>query len=116
VLRLLAIGLVAGFFSALFGVGGGIVVVPLLLVVAHFELRPATATSLAGIGLTAAAGTVIYAFHGLVEPGKAALLGVPAAFGAVVGTWLQQRVPTNATTLLFAILLVGVAVRLVLTS
>jgi uncharacterized membrane protein YfcA len=44
------------------------------------------------------------------------LLGIPAAFGAVGGTWLQQRVPTNATTLLFAALLVGVAVRLVLTS
>jgi uncharacterized membrane protein YfcA len=116
VLPLLGIGIVAGFFSALFGVGGGIVVVPLLLIVARFDLRPATATSLAGIGLTAAAGTVIYAVHGLVEPSKAALLGVPAAFGAVAGTWLQQRVPAEATTLLFAALLVGVAIRLVLTA
>ena len=45
-MRLVAIGLLAGFFSALFGVGGGIVAVPLLILVAGFEPRSATATSL----------------------------------------------------------------------
>lgn len=106
------IGLVAGFFSALFGVGGGILIVPLLLLVARFEVRSATATSLAAIGITALAGTVAYALHGEVEPVKGALLGVPAAFGAVAGTTLQQRVPTRTLSLLFALLLAAIAVRL----
>ena len=58
-MRLVLIGLVAGFFSALFGVGGGLVIVPLLLLVAHWEERPAMATSLAAVGVTALAGTIL---------------------------------------------------------
>ena len=54
-MRFVVIGLLAGLFSALFGVGGGIVVVPLLILLAHFDERPAMATSLAAIGLIAPA-------------------------------------------------------------
>jgi uncharacterized membrane protein YfcA len=112
--RIVLIGLVAGFFSALFGVGGGIVIVPLLLLVARFEVRPAAATSLAAIGITALAGTVTYVVHGDVEPVYAALIGVPAAAGAVGGTALQQRLPTRALSLLFAALLAAIGIRLLL--
>jgi uncharacterized protein len=113
--RLVLIGLVAGFFSALFGVGGGVVIVPLLLLVASFEVRPSTATSLAAIGITAAVGTITYAFQGEVEPLYAALVGIPAAGGAVAGTAFQQRLPTRTLSLLFAALLAGIGVRLLLT-
>jgi uncharacterized membrane protein YfcA len=112
--RLVLIGVVAGFFSALFGVGGGIVIVPLLVLVEGFEERPAAATSLAAIGITALAGTLFYAFHGRVEVVDAALVGIPAAFGAVAGAALQQRLPRRAISLLFSALLVAVAVRLLL--
>lgn len=112
--RLVAIGLAAGFFSALFGVGGGIVVVPLLLVLLHFELRPATATSLAAIGITALVGTIAYVLHHDVQGDYGALLGLPAAIGAVGGTAIQQRVNTRTLSLLFAALLVGLAVKLLL--
>jgi len=110
--RLILIGLVAGFFSALFGVGGGIVIVPLLLVVAKFDLRPAAATSLAAIGITAAAGVITYVVHGQVEPAYAALVGVPAAFGAAAGSSLQQRLPVRTLSFLFAVLLVAIAIRM----
>jgi uncharacterized membrane protein YfcA len=110
--RLVLIGVVAGFFSALFGVGGGIVIVPLLVLAAGFEERPAAATSLAAIGITALAGTLFYAYHGRVDVVDAALVGLPAAGGAVVGTALQQRLPRRALTLLFSALLVAVAMRL----
>jgi uncharacterized protein len=110
--RLILIGLVAGFFSALFGVGGGIVIVPLLLLVARWEIRSATATSLAAIGITAIAGVAAYLFHHDVQADYAALLGVPAAAGAVGGAALQQRVNTRVLSLAFAALLVGIAVDL----
>ena len=74
-MRFIAIGLVAGFFSALFGVGGGIVVVPLLILAAGFEERPAMATSLASIGLIALAGTIPYALRGDVDWRLRLLLG-----------------------------------------
>jgi uncharacterized membrane protein YfcA len=110
--RLVVIGLVAGFFSALLGVGGGTVIVPLLLLTASWETRAAAATSLAAIGITALSGVVNYAFHGDVDVKYAALLGLPAAVGAVAGGTLQQRVRTRTLELLFAILLVATAVWL----
>ena len=108
--KLVAIGLIAGLFSALFGVGGGIVIVPLLIMLAGFESRPATGTSMAAIGITALAGTMLYALEGEVQVAHAALVGLPAAAGAVAGTAFQQRVSGRALTLGFAVLLATIAV------
>ena len=113
-MRLILIGLTAGFFSALFGVGGGIVIVPLLLLVGGWELRSATATSLAAIGITATAGVITYVAHGQVKPAYAALVGIPAACGALAGTTLQQRLPVRTLSFLFAALLVAIAVRMLI--
>ncbi len=111
-MSLVLIGLAAGFFSALFGVGGGIIVVPLLLLAGRWQERPAMATSLAAIGIIALAGTVSYGFHGELKPGAAAMVGLPAAFGALAGTAIQQRVANRTLSLLFALLLLGVGVKL----
>ena len=111
-LKVLSVGLVAGLFSTLFGVGGGIVIVPLLILLLGFQSRVATGTSLAAIGITALAGTILYAFEGHVDVAHAALVGLPAAAGAIVGTGLQQRVTGRALTLAFAGLLAVLAVWL----
>lgn len=113
-MRLVLIGVTAGFFSALLGVGGGVVIVPLLVVFTSLTLRPAAATSLAAIGITALAGTITYVFHGDVEPAYAALIGIPAAAGAIAGSTLQQRLPVRTLSFLFAALLAGIAIRLLL--
>jgi uncharacterized membrane protein YfcA len=110
--RLALTGLVAGFFAALFGVGGGIVVVPMLMLLCALRAHVATATSLAAIGITALAGAVTYAIHGEVHPWYAVLVGVPAAVGAIVGTTLAQRVRGHVLSYLFALFLVVVAVAL----
>jgi uncharacterized protein len=110
--RLLVIGLAAGLFSALFGVGGGIVIVPLLILLAGFAEREAAATSLAAIGITALAGAIGYAIAGRVDVADAALIGLPGAVGAVAGAAIQQRVPQRALTLAFAVLLVVIAALL----
>jgi uncharacterized membrane protein YfcA len=109
---LVVIGLVAGFFSALFGVGGGIIIVPLLLLFGHWQQRSAMATSLAAIGIIAVVGTISYAFHGELKPGAAVIVGIPAAVGAIAGTALQQRLANRTLSLLFALLLLAVGVRL----
>ena len=110
---LVLIGLVAGFFSALFGVGGGIVIVPLLLLVGGWEARSATATSLAAIGITAVSGVIAYSIHGDVNVGYAALVGLPAAGTVAFATSLQQRLRSGTVELLFAAFMVAVAVWLV---
>jgi uncharacterized protein len=106
------IGLVAGFFSALFGVGGGIVIVPLLLLTVRWELRSASATSLAAIAVTATAGVITYVVHDEVRPLYAALVGIPAAFGSFAGSSLQQRLPVRTLSYLFAAVIAGIAVDL----
>jgi uncharacterized membrane protein YfcA len=115
-MRLVVIGLGAGLFSALFGVGGGIVVVPLLLMVERFRERQAMATSLVAIVFIAVVGAATYAIHGEVKPGAAAAVGIPAAFGAVAGARLQQRIPTKWLSLAFAGVLVAVAIDLLVSS
>ena len=110
--RLVPIGLAAGFFSALFGVGGGVVIVPLLILAAGFAERPATATSLAAIGVTALAGVIVYATQGHVDAAAAALVGLPAAAGAVAGTAIQHRLTNRALSLAFALFLAAVGIVL----
>ena len=111
-MRLLLIGLVAGFFSALFGVGGGIVIVPLLVLLAAYPQRDAAGTSLAAIGVIALVGAVAYGVRGEVDLAYAALVGVPAAAGAVAGAAMQQRLPVRTLALGFAGLLVAVGVAM----
>jgi uncharacterized membrane protein YfcA len=113
-LPFVGIGLVAGFFSALFGVGGGVVIVPLLLLAVRWEMRQATATSLAAIGITATAGVITYVVHGEVRPYYALLIGVPAAFGAAGGSALHRRLPVRTLSFLFAALLLAIAVDMFL--
>jgi uncharacterized membrane protein YfcA len=110
--RLVGIGLVAGFFGALFGVGGGIVIVPLLIVFCQFGQRNASATSLAAILVSSVAGSITYALHGDLKPGAAAAIGLPAVLGVLAGTALQQRVPVQKLSYGFALLLAAVGVRL----
>jgi len=113
--RLVAIGLAAGVFSAFFGVGGGIVAVPLLILAAAFPERAATATSLLAIAITATAGVVVFALRGEVHVGYAVLVGLPAAVGALAGTALQQRIRISTLTYGFAVLLSAIGVWLLVT-
>jgi uncharacterized membrane protein YfcA len=110
--RLVAIGLAAGVFSAFFGVGGGIVAVPLLVLFAGLPERAATATSLMAIAITASAGVVVYGLRGEVEVGYAALVGIPAAVGAIAGSAWQQRIRVSTLSYGFAALLTALGIWL----
>jgi hypothetical protein len=112
--RLGLIGTVAGFFSGLFGVGGGIVIVPLLVLWLGYEEREATGTSLAAITAIAAVAAAVQGLYGNVHVDDGLLLGVPAVAGVVAGTALQQRIPQRTLSLLFAALLVATAIDLAL--
>ena len=112
-MRLVLIGLVAGTFSSLFGVGGGIVIVPLLILVAAFGTREATATSLGAIVITALAGVTLYAVRGKVDVPNAMLVGLPAMGGALIGSAAQKRISGRALTLAFSALLAAIGVWLI---
>ncbi|MGV9194415.1 sulfite exporter TauE/SafE family protein [Microbacterium sp. MC2] len=95
VLTCIGIGLAAGLMSGLFGVGGGTVIVPLLVMILHFDQRLAAGTSLAAIVPTATVGVVSYAVSGSVAWIPALILAAGAVVGAQVGTWLLARLPQN---------------------
>jgi uncharacterized protein len=113
-LTLIAIGTLAGAFSGLFGVGGGTVIVPLLVLWLGYDQRRATGTSLAAIIFIAAFGVAVQAAYGNVRVLDGLLVGVPAVAGVLVGTWLQQRIHVRAISLMLAGVLVASAVELLL--
>jgi uncharacterized membrane protein YfcA len=111
--RLAVIATAAGAFSALFGVGGGTIIVPLLILWLGYEEREATGTSLTAIVLIAALAAGGQGLYGHVDALKAALIGAPGVAGVVAGTALQQRLPERAVSGGFALLLVVSALVLV---
>ncbi|HEY2180982.1 MAG TPA: sulfite exporter TauE/SafE family protein [Solirubrobacteraceae bacterium] len=113
-LKLAAIGTAAGVFSGLFGVGGGSVIVPLLVLWLGYDERRATATSLAAIVLVAAFAAATQSLYGNVHVLDAVLVGVPAVAGVLIGTSLHRRMANRAISLLFAAVLVASAAELVL--
>lgn len=112
VLSCIGVGLAAGLLSGLFGVGGGTVIVPMLVLLLRFDQRLAAGTSLAAIGPTAAVGVVSYAVHGSVAWIPALILAAGAVVGAQIGTWLLARLPQNALRWGFVAFLAVVIVML----
>lgn len=112
--RLAAIATAAGAFSGLFGVGGGTVVVPLLILWLAYGEREATGTSLAAIAIIAALAAAGHAIAGNVDLVKGIVIGLPAVAGVVAGVALQQRIPPAAVSFAFSVLLVASAAYLIL--
>ncbi len=112
VVTCVGIGLAAGLLSGLFGVGGGTVIVPLLVMLLRFDQRLAAGTSLAAIVPTAAVGVISYAVSGAVAWIPALILAAGAVIGAQVGTWLLARLPQNVLRWAFIGFLLVVIVML----
>ena len=114
-LAFVAIGLAAGFLSGLFGVGGGILIVPALVLAARFEQKLAAGTSLAAIVPTSLVGVVSYAMGGHVDWLAALLLAAGAIGGAQLGSLLLDRLPRRiiqwAFIGFFVVVIVSVRVR-----
>lgn len=112
VLRVVFVGLLAGFLSGLFGVGGGILIVPALVLVLGFTQRLAHGTSLAAVLPIAISSLTSYALEDKVDWKVGALLAVGAVVGAVIGTHILHRLPHDMLAIAFAVLLIATAVRL----
>jgi uncharacterized membrane protein YfcA len=110
------IGTAAGVFSGLFGVGGGVVMVPLLILLLRMDERRATSTSLGAIVIIASAAALTQGAYGTLHLTEGLLVGVPALVGVLAGTALQQRIPARRVSLIFATLLLVVAVSMVLST
>jgi hypothetical protein len=111
--RLVVIATVGGAFSGLFGVGGGTVIVPLLILWFAYGEREATGTSLLAIVIVAALAAGTQGLYGNVHVDKAVLIGIPAIAGVIAGTALQQRIPERGVAAIFTVLLIASAAVLI---
>jgi uncharacterized membrane protein YfcA len=108
----LALGVAAGVLSGLFGVGGGILFVPTLVALGLGQLE-AQATSLAAILPTVAAGALSQHRYGNLRVRPAVTLGLASVAGVLLGALIAFALPETTLRRLFALLLFGVAARLV---
>ena len=108
--RLAAIGLAGGLFSGLLGVGGGVVMVPLLVLWAGYGQRTRTRSHSARSSRSALAGVITFGAAGEIQVWEALALGVGAIAGAQVGTTLLARIDERQLKLAFGAFLVLVAV------
>jgi uncharacterized protein len=111
--RLAAIATAAGAFSGLFGIGGGTIIVPLLVLWMGYEQREATGTSLAAIAVIGALAAAVHAVYGNVDLFKGLLVAAPAVGGVLAGTALQQHISERAVAGAFVVVLLASAAVLV---
>lgn len=109
---LVVVGLAMGLLSAMFGIGGGIVLVPVLTSLLGFGQYVAAGTSLAVMAPTALLGAVRLTSPGLTQWDRGALLGLGGIVGGIIGARLALALPVDIVTYLFAVLMVITAVRL----
>jgi uncharacterized membrane protein YfcA len=103
----------AGAFAGLFGVGGGTIIVPLLVLWFGYSQREATGTSLAAIVVIGALGAAAQAAYGNVDVWHAVLVALPGMAGVLAGTAVQQRLSERAVAGAFIVLLLGSAAVLI---
>ena len=106
------LGAVAGFIAGLFGVGGGILIVPGLVLWLGLTQYEASGTSVATIVASALAGAVTFVAAGKVDWVAAAALFVGAGIGAYLGGRFLERVPEHVLAAAFAVLLFVAGVRM----
>jgi hypothetical protein len=123
-----ATGLLIGLLSALLGVGGGLVAIPMLLYVVRLEVQRVAATSLAVVAFAAAAGTLTYIVNGFrdpgLPPGSVGYVHITAAMPILIGSMLtvrwgaraNQRVNRRTLRLVFGAFFFVLGIRLVWTS
>jgi uncharacterized membrane protein YfcA len=125
--KALAGGAAVGFFSALLGVGGGLVAIPVLIYGLHLPIRKVTGTSLALITFTALVGVAAYAVSGWAAPDGAGIttyfhlpaalaLAVGALLAVPLGTGLQMRMPSHALRKMFAVVFLVLGARIIIVN
>ena len=113
--KLALIGLGAGLLSGGFGVGGGIIMVPLLVAVGMDRHR-AHATSLASIFPIAAAGAIVFFLSGEMDLGLGVAVGIGGVLGSVAGASVMHRMSTRSLSIFFSLILLAAGIRMIFST
>ncbi len=116
-MQFIIIGLIAGIFSGLFGIGGGIIIVPALILIAHMKPHMATGTSLGALLLPVGVlGAWQYYRHGSVNIHAALWIALGLALGALLGAYLALKLPARELQRLFALFMLVASIRTWMTA
>ena len=108
------IGLTGGVTSGLFGVGGGIIMVPALVLLMKYDMKVAVATSLAVIVPVTLASSMLNQSFGRIDWRMVAALALPAILGGLASTWCKEAIPSDVLKKVFGGFLLVVGARLLL--
>lgn len=114
--KAVTLGLVAGLLGGMFGVGGGIIMVPGLVLLLSFEQHRAHATSVATIVVIATAGVIPFTLDNEVEWGYAAVMVVGSLTGAYFGARFVSRIPPVWLARAFVVVALAASIRFLVTS
>ncbi len=103
---------IIGFLSSIFGIGGGVIHVPVMIYLLRFPTHIATATSHFVLSISAGVGVLTHALAGHILWQYGLLFGIGAVIGAQIGAWLAKRVQAKAILILLAIALLSLGLRL----
>lgn len=112
--KIIAVGFAVGAASGLFGIGGGVLLVPALTLILLLEQRQAIATSLAVVLPLSLVSGIIYLQNGQGDILLSLGAGLGCMIGSIFGVMLLKRLPVETLRILFALLLFGIGLRLVL--
>ena len=113
---LIAGSFLAGTLSALLGIGGGVIKMPLMCIVGGIPIKAATATSSFMVGITAATSALVYFKEGFMEPSLTSIVIIGFILGATMGAKTQVKVKSLWIRLIFAGILLYASIRLILSS
>lgn len=113
-LKAILIGVVAGFASGLLGIGGGVIVVPGLVLILRMDQYGATATSSATIVMSAAAALIAFGTKGSVDWPSAIVILAGSGIGAWVGAHYLERVPEHVLAGIFSVVMLVSSIRMAL--
>ena len=109
-IELVALGLFAGWLGAMVGIGGGVIVVPALVLLFGVDIKVAVATSLVAVIATSAAAVSVYAKGGMTNMRLGLTLEIATTIGAIAGSLLAVLISGDALSMVFAVLVVVTAV------
>lgn len=110
----LAVGLMAGFLSGLLGIGGGVIIVPALVLLLGFAMRTAIGTSLAIVVPTALAGAILHFREGNFHLAAIVYMSIAAVAGSRLGVYLTTIMSDLTLRKVFGVVMLFIALRMIL--
>ena len=102
----------AGMLSSSFGIGGGIIFVPVLIIFLGFDMKQAAATSQFALFFTSLSGLLLYSYYGYPNYPMGFSLSIGSLIGGTIGSKLSSKISSNSLKIIFSLVLITISIKL----